>query len=149
MPPDVRARRVDVTVSRFSGVLTIVVAMSLYGCRGSESPAAQQSAPAVAGPFEIALDTGGPMKINAAPLNVTVFENGKPATDVDVSVELRMPETPAMGEMRTGAALTPAGDGHFRGQVDMMMAGQWNAIVRVKRNGEVVATHTQAVTAGQ
>ena len=52
-----------------------------------------------------------------------------------------------MGEMRTGAFLKPAGDGHYRGQVDMMMAGQWNAIVRVKRGGEVVATHTQPVTA--
>jgi hypothetical protein len=135
-------------VSRLGGVLMIVVAMSLSGCRGAESPAAKQSAPA-GGRFEITLDTGGPMKMNAAPLTVTVFENGKPATGVVVSVELRMPETPTMGEMRTGAALAPAGDGQFRGQVDMMMAGQWNAIVRVKRNGEVVATHTKAVTAGQ
>ena len=103
--------------------------------------------PAAANPIEITLDTGGPLRMKAAPLDVTVRENGKPVADVDVSVELRMPPAGAMGEMRTGAFLKPAGEGHYRGQVDMMMAGQWNAIVRVKRKGDVVATHTQPVTA--
>ena len=87
------------------------------------------------------------MKMTGAPLDVTVREGGKPAIDVDVSVELRMPPSGAMGEMRTGTELKPAGDGHYRGQVDPMMAGQWNAIVRVKKDGQVVATHTEPVTA--
>ena len=107
----------------------------------------QAAPPAVESGFEIALNTGGPLRMKAAPLDVTVRENGKPAAGVEVSVEFRMPPAGAMGEMRTGAALKPAADGHHRGQVDMMMAGQWNAIVRVKRDGQVVASHTQPVTA--
>ena len=104
-------------------------------------------APPAAGRFEIKLNTDGPLKMTAAPLDVTVHENGRPAADVDVSVELRMPASGAMGEMRTGAELKPAGEGRYRGEVDMMMAGQWNAIVRVRRGGQVVAMHTQPVTA--
>ena len=52
-----------------------------------------------------------------------------------------------MGEMRTGAELKPAGDGRYKGQVDMTMAGKWNAIVRVRRGDQLVATHTEPVTA--
>jgi hypothetical protein len=106
-----------------------------------------EATPVAAGHFEVRLQTPGPLKMSAAPLEVTVRENGKPATDVDVTVELRMPPAGAMGEMRTGAELQHAGDGHFRGQVDMTMAGQWNAIVRVKRGGQIVAMHSQPVTA--
>ena len=136
-------------VTRFVGAVAVAIAVCA-GCRSGDLQREgedRQSAPP--GVFEIALDTSGPLRISAAPLMVTVHENGRPATNVDVSIELRMPETPTMGEMRTGAALQPEGEGRFRGQVDMMMAGQWNAIVRVKRAGQVVATHTQPVTAAQ
>jgi hypothetical protein len=87
--------------------------------------------------------------MTAAPLTVTVRENGRPVTDADVSVELRMPPSDTMGEMRTGTELKSSGDGRYVGNVDMMMAGDWNAIVRVKRGGQVVATHTQPVTAAE
>lgn len=133
--------------------LAVAVAAAVTGmtCSRTEPPqASKQSQPAsdaANARLEISLDTGGAMKMNGAPLDVTVRKDGKPVTDVDVSVELRMPPSGAMGEMRTGTELKPAGEGHYRGQVDMMMAGQWNAIVRVKRAGQVVATHTQPVTA--
>lgn len=141
------------SIDRTNRVLAVAIALALAagtGCRRAqpEQTTQVQPAPPAAGhQFGITLDTSRPLTMKAAPLDVTVRENGKPAAGVDVSVELRMPPAGAMGEMRTGAFLTPAGDGHYRGQVDMMMAGQWNAIVRVKRNGEVVATHTQPVTA--
>lgn len=140
-------------IDRTNGALVVTIALALAagsGCRRAEPEPARQvpPAPLAAGnQFAITLDTGGPLKMKAAPLDVIVRENGLPADSVDVSVELRMPPAGAMGEMRTGAFLKPAGNGHYRGEVDMMMAGQWNAIVRVKRHGEVVATHTQAVTA--
>ncbi len=139
-------------IKRANGSLVVAIALALAGsagCGRAEPEQATQVQPPLpaASPFEITLDTGGPLKMTAAPLDVTVRENGKPAAGVDVSVELRMPPAGAMGEMRTGAFLKPGGDGHYRGQVDMMMAGQWNAIIRVKRGGEVVATHTQPVTA--
>jgi hypothetical protein len=142
-----------VNIDRTNGALVVAIALALAAsasCRRAETEQTTQvqPAPQVAGnQFDIRLDTSGPLKMKAAPLDVTVRENGRPAAGLDVSVELRMPPAGAMGEMRTGAFLAPAGDGHYRGQVDMMMAGEWNAIVRVKRNGEVVATHTQPVTA--
>jgi hypothetical protein len=147
-----------VGMKRAKDVLVAVVlagiAVGVAGCNRGEPqqqapPAGQaQQTPEVTNDrFRITLNTGGPMKMNAAPLDVTVLEDGKPVADADVSVELRMPPTAAMGEMRTGTELKPAGDGHYRGQVDMMMTGKWNAIVRVRRGGEVVATHTEPVTA--
>jgi hypothetical protein len=142
-----------VSIDRTSAALIAAITLALVsaaGCRHAEpeqTTQAEPGSPPAGKQFGITLDTGGPLKMKAAPLEVTVRENGKPAAGVDVSVELRMPPAGAMGEMRTGAFLMPAGGGHYRGQVDMMMAGQWIAIVRVKRNGEVVATHTQPVTA--
>jgi hypothetical protein len=148
---------VNVNIDRSKTMLGVAVVLALCGGIACSQPQPEQAAPEQeqaaadspvnAGPFEITLDTGGPLKMTAAPLDVTVHENGKPAADVEVSVELRMPPSGAMGEMRTGAELKPGGDGHYRGEVDMMMAGKWNAIVRVKRGGQVVATHTQPVTA--
>ena len=138
---------------RSMAVVTILVALTGAAACGRGTPPTdtpQQVQPAVppaASRFAVRLETSGPLKRTAAPLDVTVRENGAPATDVSVSIELRMPPSESMGEMRTGAELHPAGEGHYRGQVDMMMAGQWNAIVRVRRNGELVAMHTQPVTA--
>ena len=131
-------------------VVALAVAVAVGGCGWTESN--DQSAPAPAAGrnrFEISLDTGGPMAVTAAAVTATVVEDGKPASNVEVSVELRMPATPTMGEMRTGAELTADGEGRYRGTVDVLMAGQWNAIVRVKRDGAVVATHMQPVTAAQ
>jgi len=143
------------SVTRTSRAIVAALALTVPAgsCSRTESPQTQSAvAPPVGGEvkndhFQIAIDTGGPMKIGAAPLDVTVTEDGKPASGVDVSVELRMPPSGAMGEMRTGAQLQPAGAGHYRGQVEMTMPGQWNAIVRIKRGSQVVATHTEPVTA--
>jgi hypothetical protein len=140
--------RIDTTKLALVVMLALVLAAGA-GCRRAEpeQTQVQPATPTAGNQFDITLDTHGPLTMQAAPLDVTVREGGKPAAGVDVSVELRMPAAGAMGEMRTGAFLKQAGDGRYHGQVDMMMAGQWNAIVRVKRNGEVVATHTQPVTA--
>jgi hypothetical protein len=140
-----------VSIDTRKGALIVAIVLACTAGCGRAEPEQAKQGPAAQAPgasqFEVKLNTGGPLKMTAAPLEVTVRENGKPAAGVDVSVELRMPPSGAMGEMRTGAALQPAGDGHYRGQVDMMMAGEWNAIVRVKRGGQVVATHTEPVTA--
>ena len=106
-----------------------------------------QAASAASDRYDVTLDTGGTAKVTAAPLDVTVSEDGKPVTDAEVAVEMRMPATPQMGEMRTGVELKASGDGHYRGQVDLGMSGNWTAIVRVKRGGQVIATRTEPVTA--
>ena len=125
----------------------IVAAMTVAGCRRAEQAPAQTTATS-SDRYEVTLDTGGTAKITAAPLDVTVREDGTPVTDAEVAVEMRMPATAQMGEMRTGAELKASGDGHYRGQVDLGMSGNWTAIVRVKRGGQVVATKSQPVTAG-
>jgi hypothetical protein len=124
----------------------IVAVMMVTGCRKAEQAPAQAANPS-SDRYDVTLDTGGTATITAAPLDVTVRQDGKPVTDAEVAVEMRMPATPQMGEMRTGVELKAAGDGHYRGQVDLGMSGKWTAIVRVKRSGQVVATTTEPVTA--
>jgi hypothetical protein len=128
----------------------------MAGCSKGESQPQQQASGTASAAVDvenphvtITISTKGPMKLSGAPLEVTVLEDGKALTDGAVSVELRMPPSAAMGEMRTGTELKPAGEGHFAGQVDLMMAGKWNAIVRVKRGGQVIATHIEPVTAAE
>lgn len=134
-------------------VLVTGLAAGAAGCdrtegqRQADAPVQAPGREVINERFQITLDTAGPLKLNDAPLDVTVLEDGEPVTDADVSVELRMPPTASMGEMRTGTELKPAGNGRYRGEVDMMMAGKWNAIVRVRRGGQVVASHTEPVTA--
>ena len=138
--------------SRTTGAIVLVSVMALGAgaCgRGAEEQApAASSSPAGTQKLDIQLTPeAAPLKTGTARMDVLVREEGKPVTDADVTLELHMPPSGAMGEMRTGVELTPAGDGHYTGSVDVMMAGKWDAIVRVKRGGQVLATHTEPVTA--
>lgn len=96
----------------------VAVAMSA-GCRKPAPEAEAPAATAQTQPYQVAIVSAGPMKTSAAPVEVTVMDAGKPVNDVDVSIEMRMPPTASMGEMRTGADLKGAGDGHYRGQLDL------------------------------
>jgi hypothetical protein len=122
-------------------LLTIVLAGS--ACKKEEAAQTPPANPR----YDVTLDPDQLKGVTAAPLEVTVSEDGKPVTDAEVSVELRMPPTGAIGEMRTGTELTTQGNGRYSGTVDLHMAGKWNAIVRVKRGGQLVATYNEPVEA--
>ena len=68
--------------------------------------------------------------------------NGKPIDDADVTVQLFMAAMPAMGmpATRSDAKLSPAGRGVYRGQGQVLTAGQWDATVTVMRGGQRLGT---------
>jgi hypothetical protein len=64
--------------------------------------------------------------------------DGVPVTDATVTLVLYMPPMPSMNmpAMRSEAALGHAGTGLYRGTLDVMMAGRWEATVTVRRGTE-------------
>ena len=68
--------------------------------------------------------------------------DGVPVTDATVILVLYMPPMPSMNmpAMRTEAALGHGGTGVYRGTLDVMMAGRWEATVTVTRGTERLAS---------
>ena len=92
-----------------------------------------------------------PPKMGENGFEAMVMSGGQPVTDADVSVEFVMPAMPAMNmaEMRKSTSLTHEGGGRYRGAGNVMMAGNWNVTVSVKRGGQEIGRHTLSVTAKQ
>ena len=67
--------------------------------------------------------------------------DGQPVTDATVTLALYMPPMPSMNmpAMRSEAALGHAGNGVYRGSLDVMMNGRWEATVMVTRGAERLA----------
>jgi len=80
---------------------------------------------------------------------VMVMSGGQPVTDADVSVEFFMAAMPAMKmpEMRNTVSLKHEGGGRYRGAGNVMMAGNWDATVRVTRNGQDIGSQKFPITA--
>ena len=80
---------------------------------------------------------------------VMVMSGGQPVTDAEVSVEFYMPAMPSMNmaEMRNSVALKHDGGGRYGGAGNVMMAGNWDATVTVRRGGQVVGSQKYPVTA--
>jgi RND family efflux transporter MFP subunit len=74
---------------------------------------------------------------------------GAPVTDAEVRVRLYMPPMPSMNmpAMSAEAALVHAGDGVYRGRLDVSMAGRWDATVVVSRRGALLASRPFAIVA--
>ena len=114
------------------------------GSTGTAAPAASTV------PVDVTLKTDpDPVKAGENTLEVMVMQDGKPVNDAQVSVEFQMPAMPQMkmAEMKTKADLMPAGDGRYRGQGQVMMAGNWNVTVMAMRGGQELATKKLALTA--
>ena len=114
------------------------------------APAATPSTEAPAGNVEITLTTQpDPPTIGEATFEATVMSGGQPVTDGDVSVELFMAAMPAMKmpEMRNTVALKHEGGGRYRGRGNVMMAGNWDATVSVRRGGEEIGNRKVPIAA--
>jgi YtkA-like len=78
---------------------------------------------------------------------------GRSITGADVSVELVMPPTGGMGEMKNKVTLKASADpklaaeGTYTGAGQIMMAGKWNVTVDVKVGGKSVAQSRTTLTA--
>ena len=111
---------------------------ALEGYKATPAPA-----PAAGGrraALDIALrSTPDPPRAGMTAFEATVkTPDGAPVTDASVSLVLYMPAMPSMNmpAMRSEAALGHAGNGAYRGSLDVMMNGRWEATVTVTRGTE-------------
>jgi nitrogen fixation protein FixH len=92
------------------------------------------AATATAGPYRVQL-TGEPPKVGISPFTVEITGNGgQPPTADSVTFEPAMPQ---MGHATTPVAAVAHGDGQYRADVDLSMAGQWDITVRIAASGQV------------
>jgi hypothetical protein len=114
----------------------------------AQAPAATTATPA--GSVEVTLTTQpDPPKMGETTFEAMVMMSAQPVTDADVSVELVMAAMPEMKmpEMRNTVPLKHEGGGRYRGTGNVMMAGNWDATVSVKRDGAEVGVRKVPITA--
>jgi hypothetical protein len=88
---------------------------------------------ATAGPYVVQL-TGEPPKVGISAVTVEITgDGGQPPPD-SVTFEPAMTQ---MGHATTPVAATAQGDGRYRADVDLSMAGQWEVTVRIAAGGQV------------
>ncbi len=139
------------------GVAVIAAVAISVGCgNGNEQPASE-SAPPAASPAEsaqagtdITLRTNpDPVRTGENTFEVMVMGDGKPVTDATVSTEFYMPAMSSMNmpEMRTKTDLTHVGNGMYRGNGQVTMAGNSDVTVMVMRGGREIGSKKVTVTA--
>lgn len=72
---------------------------------------------------------------------------GQPLTDVEIEVNLFMPQMGSMAPMRSSAKLTPLGNGEYGGDLEIPMAWTWETTVTAKRNGTAIGSARTSLTA--
>lgn len=108
-------------------------------------PAGQSAAAATAGPYLVQL-TGESPKVGITPVTVEISGNGgQPPTPDSVTFEPAMPQ---MGHATRSVAATAQGDGRYRADVDLSMAGQWEITVRIAVSGQVQEAVLSVTTNG-
>ena len=97
------------------------------------------AAATTAGPYLVQLIGESP-KAGVSPVTVEITGNGgQPSTPDSVTFEPAMPQ---MGHATTPVAAVAQGDGRYRADVDLSMAGQWDITVRIAASGQAVSyTH--------
>ena len=131
------------------GAMAIAAVVVAVGC-GSGQPEPDSSSTAPASGLDITLrTTPDPVRMGDNTLEVTVREDGQPVTDASVSAEFYMAAMPSMNmpEMRSKADLSHAGNGMYRGQGQVSMAGNWDVTITVMRGGQQIGSRKIAVTA--
>ncbi len=113
-------------------------------------PPLAESAPE-AGALEIALlSQPDPPRAGDNTFEVTVRDAaGRPVSGAAVTVVLFMPAMPSMNmpAMRSEAALLPAGDGRYRGSVNVGMSGRWDVTITVVEGGRTIGRTERAIVA--
>jgi hypothetical protein len=103
------------------------------------------AAAATAGPYLVQL-TGESPKVGITPVTVEITGNGgQPPTPDSVTFEPAMPQ---MGHATTPVAAAAQGDGQYRADVDLSMAGQWEITVRIAASGQVQEAVLSVTTNG-
>ena len=118
---------------------------------GSVTPAAAQTAATQKPTVDIMLmSKPSPPKAGENAFEVMVKgPDGKPITDAEVSVMFFMAAMPAMKmpEMKNTVTLKHVKNGTYSGMGQVMMAGNWDATVMVKRAGKEIGSKKFPITA--
>jgi multidrug efflux pump subunit AcrA (membrane-fusion protein) len=113
---------------------------ALEGYKGTPTQAAPSGAGTTEPAIQVALTSvPDPPRAGMTQFQVAVTtKDGQPITDAAVTLVLYMPPMPSMNmpAMRSEAALGHAGSGVYRGSLDVMMNGRWEATVTVTRGAE-------------
>jgi hypothetical protein len=111
--------------------------MNMATTASAAAPEAAPSSAGAAGAITIAFRSQPtPARTGENQFEVTVSDkDGKPIADAEVSLAFYMPAMPAMKmpAMRNTVKLSPAGNGVYRGDGSVMMAGAWDVTVSVRR----------------
>jgi len=100
---------------------------------------------ATAGPYLVRLGGDSP-KVGVSTLTVELSgTGGQPPPPDSVTFEPAMPQ---MGHAATPVVATTDGAGHYRGDVDLSMAGQWEITVRIAAAGQVNEAVLNVTTSG-
>jgi nitrogen fixation protein FixH len=103
------------------------------------------AATAAAGPYLVQL-TGESPTVGISPITVEITGNGsRPPTPDSVIFEPAMPQ---MGHATTPVPAAAQGDGRYRADVDLPMAGQWEITVRIAAGGQVQEAVLSVTTNG-
>lgn len=142
------------------GVAAIAVVTFAVGCDGGNQQASSESAPGASAPgahvqggtqgLDIILKTDpDPVRTGENRLEAMVLQDGKPVTDAAVSAEFYMPAMPSMNmpEMRTKVDLIHESNGRYRGKGQVIMAGNWDVTVMVKRGEQELGNKKMMLTA--
>ena len=75
--------------------------------------------------------------------------DGVPEGDASVAADFYMPAMPSMNmpEMHSEVAFAHQGEGIYRGDLHLVMAGTWNVSLRVSREGQVLGSVSYTVIA--
>jgi hypothetical protein len=121
---------------------------ALQGYRAPEAPpAGSGTAAQVAITFRTKPD---PPRVGDASVEVAVNDAaGQPLSGAEVSALLAMPAMPSMNHpaMRSESTLRDAGNGVYRGSVQIMMAGRWDVTVTVTRDGRIAGSRQFSLVA--
>jgi RND family efflux transporter MFP subunit len=81
---------------------------------------------------EAALRPDPPRQQGNSLLLTVLGPDRRPVEDAEVEVEVSMPAMGAMSEMRGKAEVSPEGEGRYRADFDLQVAGTWTAEVKVR-----------------
>lgn len=125
--------------------------MNVTNTTTAPAPEASRAPASAAGAITIVLRSQPtPAKTGENQFEVTVADkDGKPIADADVSLGFYMPAMPAMTmpEMRNSVKLSSAGNGAYRGNGSVMMAGTWDVTITVRRGQQELGSKKVALTA--
>jgi hypothetical protein len=100
---------------------------------------------AAAGPYLIRVE-GDPPRVGISALTVEVSgDGGQPPPPESVTFEPAMPQ---MGHAAPPVAAVEASPGHYRADVDLSMAGQWEITVRIAAAGQIHDAVLSITTSG-